>query len=312
MKSEFVSDGVWKRITAAAKKTRKPALVAVAYFAQGASKLLPLRPNSRLVVDASEAAVKSGQTCPSDLKKLQKRGVAIYSYPNLHAKVYAFDGLVFIGSANVSNRSAGTLQEAVVRTMESQIVRSARRFVRDICLDELSPGRLDQLQRIYRPPRIPGGKIGMRTPTKRRSKLPRLFLAQLTMKTLPEGSETSNEQGMRIAKARRKHGRSYALDDYFREGKCIVQEGDKVVQILEDDGGHCLVDAPADVLYTRVWHGKRWDTTFIYLERPDVRRISLNKLAKRLGYGAKKRLSRDGLVRDRAFAEKLLGNWNQF
>jgi hypothetical protein len=50
--SEFVSNGVWKAITSAAKRTRKPALVAVAYFAQGAGKLLPLQPNSRLVVDA--------------------------------------------------------------------------------------------------------------------------------------------------------------------------------------------------------------------------------------------------------------------
>jgi hypothetical protein len=50
----------------------------------------------------------------------------------------------------------------------------------------------------------------------------------------------------------------------------------------------------------------------VYVELPDVRRISLNKLAKRLGYGPKKKLHRNGLVRDRVFAEKLLGNWNQF
>jgi hypothetical protein len=81
MKTDFVSKGVWKAITSAAKRSRKPALVAVAYFAKGASKLLPLAPNSRLVVDASEGAVKSSQTCPADLKRLQKRGVVIYSYP---------------------------------------------------------------------------------------------------------------------------------------------------------------------------------------------------------------------------------------
>jgi hypothetical protein len=40
-----------------------------------------LRAGSRLVVDASENAVKSGQTHPADLKKLQNRGVVIYSYP---------------------------------------------------------------------------------------------------------------------------------------------------------------------------------------------------------------------------------------
>jgi len=116
---------------------------------------------------------------------------------------------------------------------------------------------------------------------------------------------------MRIAKARRNHGRSYVLADYFRIGKNIVQKGDKVIQIVEQPDGRRLIDAPADVLYTRLWKGKRWPVTFIYLEHPDVRRTRLDKLARRLGYGAKKKLHRDGLVRDRGFAEKLLANWSQ-
>jgi hypothetical protein len=156
MKIQFVTDGVWKSLTASAKAARKPALVAVAYLGQGASKLLPLPAGSRLVVDASKGAVKSGQTHPADLKRLQKRGVVIYSYPSLHAKVYAFDGFAFIGSANASNRSAGTLTEALVRTSDQAVVRSAKAFVRNLCRDELSPGRLDRLQKMYRPPRIPG------------------------------------------------------------------------------------------------------------------------------------------------------------
>jgi len=49
--------------------------MAVAYFGKGASRLLPLTAGSRLVVDASECAVASGQTCPADLIKLVARGV---------------------------------------------------------------------------------------------------------------------------------------------------------------------------------------------------------------------------------------------
>ena len=117
---------------------------------------------------------------------------------------------------------------------------------------------------------------------------------------------------MKIAKARRNHGRSYVLADYFRIGKNIVQKGDKVIQIVEQPDGRRLIDAPADVLYTRPWKGKRWPVTFIYLEHPDVRRTRLEKLARRLGYGAKKKLDQDGVVRDRGFVEKLLANWSQF
>jgi phosphatidylserine/phosphatidylglycerophosphate/cardiolipin synthase-like enzyme len=78
MTAQFITRGVWKSITASAKAARKPALVAVAYFGQGASKLMRLPAGSRLVVDASEGAVKSGQTHPADLIRLQKRGVVIY------------------------------------------------------------------------------------------------------------------------------------------------------------------------------------------------------------------------------------------
>jgi hypothetical protein len=154
MKGHLLTADVWKSLTAAAKKTPSPAYAAVAYFGQGASKLLTLPAKSRLVVDASEGAVKSGQTCPAELKKLQKRGVIIYRIPNLHAKIVAFDKDAFIGSANVSNRSATALIEAVVQTNDPGLVRSARTFVRGLCLDELSPTTIDHLDAIYRPPRI--------------------------------------------------------------------------------------------------------------------------------------------------------------
>ncbi len=221
MTAQFITRGVWKSITASAKAARKPALVAVAYFGQGASKLMPLPAGSRLVIDASEGAVKSGQTHPADLIRLQKRGVVIYSYPLLHAKVYAFDGFAFVGSANASNRSAGTLREAVVKTSDQAVVRSARAFVRDLCRDELSPGRLDRMQKMYRPPRIPGGSKETRKASSRKaaSGLPRLFLAQLELKDLPEGSEAASEKGMKIAKARRNHGRSYVRRTTSESGK---------------------------------------------------------------------------------------------
>lgn len=52
--------------------------------------------------------------------------------------------------------------------------------------------------------------------------------------------------------------------------------------------------------------------TFIDLKHLDVRRASPDMLARRLGFGAKNKLHRDGFVHDRALAEKLLENWSQF
>ena len=148
-------------------------------------------------------------------------------------RAFAFESVAFIGSTNASNRSSGILTEAVVKTSDAAVVRSAKTFVRDLCRDELSPSRLYQLQKMYRPPRIPGGakEHPKSRSRKGRNALPRLFIAQLKVKDLPEGSEAAGEQGMKVAKARRKHGRSYVLTDYFRVGKNIVRKSDKVIQI---------------------------------------------------------------------------------
>jgi hypothetical protein len=124
----FVTNRIWKSISTAAKRADAPVYAAVAYFGKGASKLLPLPTNSRLVVDASFAAVKNGQTCPADLRAMQKRGVRIYSILNLHAKVYVFGGFAFIGSANASNHSAGSLIEAMIQTGSMVSIQNCRGF----------------------------------------------------------------------------------------------------------------------------------------------------------------------------------------
>jgi hypothetical protein len=101
------------------------------------------------------------------------------------------------------------------------------------------------------------------------------------------------------------------FDDFWWTGKCSFQEGDKVVQVVKEDDGRCFVDPPADVLYRRTWHrANRSPITFVYYEHPNKRRERLDKLARRLGYGAKKRLSRGGIVRNPALSEKLLAAWN--
>ena len=81
MSVDLITTKIWPTLTAAARRSRRPAAVAVAYFGRGAAKLLPLRHGSCLVVDAGDAAVKSGQTCPAELKKLITKGTQQNSLP---------------------------------------------------------------------------------------------------------------------------------------------------------------------------------------------------------------------------------------
>lgn len=305
-KTLLLTRDVWRALTSCARSARKPAYIAVAYFGKGAGTLLPLPPQSRLVVDASENAVRSGQTCPAELKRLQKREVIIYSVANLHAKIYAFDSVVFIGSANASNRAANTLIETMIRTGDSAVVRSARQFVRRLMRDEVTPGRLDNLAKIYRPPRIGFGQ----TPREaRHPQLPRLLLAQTVGDELSENAKQARADGLVVAKKRQKHKR-YELDDFWWPGHTSpFLVGDKLIEVFEERRGKKMVSPPGEIIHLRRWSNGKERKTFVFYEYPDLPRIRLERLARRIGYGAKKKLSRNGLVRNNAFADKLLASF---
>jgi hypothetical protein len=311
MSTVFVTRGIWPKLTKAVRGSRQPCAVAVAYLGAGAGHLLPLPKGSHLVVDASERAVTSGQTCPTDLSKLVKRGVKMYSVPNLHAKVFVLDRVAYIGSTNVSSRSASQLIEAVVCTTVSSAVQSARQFVSDLCLHELTPTVLKRLAKLYRPPLVPGGKRGKKTPEVSSSNpaLPRLMLAQLTREVWSARQQAQHDAALAVAKKRRRQPRSYELDSFRYVGRCPYQRGDVVVQVTEESSGRELVTSPGNVLLVRTRDYGTRKISFIYLECPARRRRSVKALARTLGRGALKRLRRGGSVRDTTFARALLSAW---
>jgi hypothetical protein len=311
MSTAFITQDIWPQLTKAVRGSPQSCAVAVAYFGKGAGKLLPLTKGSRLVVDASEHAVAAGQTCPADLAKLVKRGVKVYSVPNLHAKVFVLGRAAYIGSTNASNRSASQLVEAVIRTTEAGAVRAARKFVRDHCLHELTPGVLKRLAKIYRPPLIPGGARAGKTVARsyRRPTLPRLLLAQCRLVTWSEQDQAAHDADLRVAKERREHPRSFELKSFRHTGKRPFRRGDVVIQVTNEGGGKVLATAPGNVLHVRTRRYGGRQVSFVYLECPVRRRRSTDSLARSLGHGAKRRLRRNGTVQNADFARALLAAW---
>lgn len=311
MRTVLLTQDIWPELTRAARGARQRCAVAVAYFGAGARRLLPLPKRSRLVVDASERAVASGQTCPEDLSKLVKRGVAVYSVPNLHAKVFVLGRVAYVGSANVSSRSASQLVEAVIRTTEPSAVRAARQFVQDHCLHELTPTVLKRLAKLYRPPQVPGGTRGRKEArqTSRRPTLPRLLLAQLHLEHWSERDQAMHDAALVVARKRREHPRSFELESFRYTGKCPYHRDDVVIQVTDEGDGSVLVTPPGNVRHVRTRHDGKRQVSFIYLERPARRRRPVKTLARSLGRGASKRLRRGGLIRNAAFAQSLLRAW---
>ncbi len=290
MSTEFLGTDIWKALTAEAKRFSGKSFVAVAYFGTGAAKRLPLKKGSILVVDASEKAVKSGQTNPVELITLRGLGVRIFSMPNLHAKVFVFGGVAFVGSTNVSENSEDVYSEASIRSRQTSVVSSARQFVRALAVTELGPQKLDLLLQAYKSRKKTGSG-----PKVRKNKIePRFFVARLS-----EGEEASEDKGViaegvkktqRLMSSSKTHKETYF---WYPVEQCRYRPGDTVLPVMTDLKGRILyVEPPAEFLYTHMGSKKRY-YHFEQLRHSD---LSASEFRARMPSRLKKRIDRGGKV----------------
>lgn len=120
--NELLSAGLWKRITKLAKSAKRK-YAAIAYVTDDTKCLF--RKGDVLVTDASDEAIKSGQTSAAVLNAAWKRKAEIFSVSGLHAKVYVFDRHAVIGSANLSKGSERLIEAALI-TDQATVVSAAR------------------------------------------------------------------------------------------------------------------------------------------------------------------------------------------
>lgn len=287
-----ILDEPWSRITAACKRSR--ADVAVAYVGKDARRLLPLRPGSRLVVDASEAAVRSGQTDPRELLKYLRDEVEVFSQPRLHAKVFAFSMVAFVGSTNVSNHSASDLVEAAVALGAPAAVAQARRFVLDVATSPLGEEFLKKLVKIYRPPRLPGG--GKRR--KRRTKLENiadaapLRLVQLVSASWDEEEMAADDAGRKAASKIKTRG--HRLESFCHSRWPHRDPDEDIIQVLKESERKVWVHPPGKFLKAQKVRNKR--SAIVVLEVPPKRTRRLSVIRKRLSRATAKRLTRGGVL----------------
>ena len=313
MGTKLVADGIWKQITKSASASAASANVAVAYFGAGASKLLPLKKGSRLVVDFSDRAVKSGQTCPADILKLIQAGVDVYNVPNLHAKVFVFRNRAFIGSTNVSNSSATALVEAAVVTDDRRLVASMRQFVRKLCLNWVTLHEAKQMAKLYRPPRFSQAGGGRRRPGKRlvvRADVPPVRITQLHHVAFDSEEKQAQRKGKKVARRQIKDSRHFTVDEFLIEGRCEHVRRDTLIQVTDVGHGKKLVSPPAKVVHRQPVPNRRPMEIIVFVEMPKkCRRKNLKVVIRQLGGKARELLNGDRVIRDRSFGEKLLGLW---
>jgi phosphatidylserine/phosphatidylglycerophosphate/cardiolipin synthase-like enzyme len=130
---------LWQKLEGLAKKARCRR-AAVAYVTNDLK--VKFGKGDLLVVDASDNAIRSGQTSASVLRSAHGRHATIFNLPGLHAKLLLFDRIAVIGSANLSNYSVTHLIEAGLITDDLPTV-----FAVNSLIEQLA----DQAQKVDKP-----------------------------------------------------------------------------------------------------------------------------------------------------------------
>ncbi len=313
-----VGDAAWKRIRAEVRTG--PARVAVAWWGQGMTERLPLKRGSILVVRADRATMEQGQTSPDDLAQLVKKGVRVYPLGNLHAKVFVFRTVAFIGSMNASETSfGGDVIEAAVEVVHPRAVVAARRQVEEWAIDRpLTLSDIADLKKFYRPQRSLFGKR-----RKRRGSAPKPHQLSLPiiriLRTHPADWKSYTQARFRreAPAARREAARDGEVIDDGIEWDSSLPSEDEDARYLEvhNEGDQRWILAPARLrLATKVKPGR--PEGLVILSRTEgVRRRRLGKVTKALG--PRSRLARllrgrGQVVKDAEEVRMLLALWQQF
>lgn len=268
-----------------------------------------------MVVDFSERAIKSGQTNPTEVARMIRRGVEVYNKPDLHAKVFAFRKRGFIGSTNVSNSSAFGLQEAVVEIKNKRLLASMRLFVRRLCRDLVTLHEALQMKAIYRPPQF--GRGAPRTEFDRRDQklnARRAFtpikVVQLQHVRFDKQEREAERQGKQSASKRVRSTRYFGVDYFLIEGSCRFKLRDIVIQVTDEGRRKKMVSPAAKVIHLEPVLKPRKKETIVFVETAKKHhRINLRFVKQRLGPKTEDFLNEEGNIMHQSFIEKLLAIW---
>jgi hypothetical protein len=286
MATKFLGTDAWKRIKVLNKRPG-PRLVAVAYLAENASRRLTLKAGDLLVVRLDMRTVKTGQTSPKDVLAYLEKGVEVHKQGNLHAKVFVFGETAIVGSTNVSVTSEGLL-EAAVETTVASVVASAKKFVRSLRGDVVTPQEAERLQKFYQRPKFPRGVPRKKTTESLRGTgHSTIWAVPLVTGTWKDEDYEARKTETPRARKRIRNTRHFTVDDFLWVGGKFarrVRLGERVLQITRVESGRKMVTAPGRVVRKHVYGSSRWRKTLIFLElRKTQRRKALETVCSRLG-----------------------------
>ena len=275
---------VW-RTTAEAVKRARVVRAAIAYLGTGATRLLPLRKGSTLVVDMSLRAVRSGATNPHEVEKLLKRGVRVCTRASLHAKVVVTERVAIVGSANASRHSRDHLDEVALAVRDPQVRRQLASVVESYGAEPVRPEYLKLCKKEYRPPRANSAGGPQVTRAESRPKL--WFLGGLSRLRL---SQAELEAIRPLEQEAEKHlkapaGAEVTWIRYRRRSKMFqqIEPGQWAISCIREGSGR-VVEAPGQLIQKRLRRsGRGTPYAFLFLEVPlNAQSVSLGAFRRRV------------------------------
>jgi len=123
--ARFVGADLWTVLRALAEHPG-PKQAAIAYFSEGSQ--INFGAGDTLIVDATERAIRSGQTSARKLLAAFRRGASVYSHDSLHAKIIVTAVGALVGSANLSANSM-SLREAGALLVGADELEAVRAYI---------------------------------------------------------------------------------------------------------------------------------------------------------------------------------------
>lgn len=286
--------------------------VAVAYFGKGASKKLPLKAGSVIIVNASEDTVAKGLTHPADLIELYNNGVHVFSEEHLHAKLFIIGNSLFVGSTNVSDNSADNLIEAVLKTADAVLIKQAKEFIKFLFgkKNEIGPSELKELQKIYGTKRPPNSKRLKSSKSLVQSTSPTdLYICHIDAGKFSDDEERQSKSAHPKARQEMTDMSHHILESLCSLKTLPIKLKDDVLQIFYDNNS-VFVYPTATLIYTRSWANGAAKKTLYFLEYPKTRKIAFETFIKEFSPNEQKVLKSHGKCTTQ-LADKIRRFWTQ-
>ena len=156
----------------------------------------------------------------------------VFIREDLHAKVYLLGTRAIVASANLSEHSRDSLDEAGLHTSDKQVAREIKEWFIHRMGEPVTPEWLTYCKKVYRPPKIPG-QTRSNVSGKYRAIGRRVWLVSTHLKTFPKPESQLVRSGAKAAEARLRDPKQYSVDSIFIKHKRfveLVRQGDLLIE----------------------------------------------------------------------------------